>query len=157
MSLGVFKDDFVWILGYPNEGDYIFTPRTSQMVLVVKNPPDNVGDMGSIPGLGRFPGVINGNPLQYSCLENSMSRRTWWAPVQGPQNIRHNWLIEHMHASKRTCAHTHTHTHTHTPRSLDFLFWPLVLDLSRIPFGSSVNFTKSAHWPFSILIYYQLA
>ena len=32
----------------------------------------NVGDLGSIPGLGRFPGEGNGNPLQYSCLENSM-------------------------------------------------------------------------------------
>ena len=42
---------------------------------MVKNPPSNagdLGDMGSIPGLGRCPGVGNGNPLQYSCLENSM-------------------------------------------------------------------------------------
>ena len=36
---------------------------------VVKNPPANTGDMGSIPGLGRSPGGGNGNPLQYSCLE----------------------------------------------------------------------------------------
>ena len=44
---------------------------------MVKNPPDNVGDVrnvGSIPGLGRSPGEGNGNPLQYSCLENSMDR-----------------------------------------------------------------------------------
>jgi len=109
MSLGVFKGDFVWILGYSNEGDYIFTSRVSQVVLVVKNPPDNVGDMGSIPGLGRFPGVRNGNPAQHSCLENSMSRRAWWAPVQGPQRIRHDCVIEHMHASTR--VHTHTHLH----------------------------------------------
>ena len=38
-----------------------------------KNPPANVADSGSIPESGRFPGVGNGNPLQYSCLENSMS------------------------------------------------------------------------------------
>ena len=38
--------------------------------LVVKNPPANAGDTGSIPGWGRFPGGRNGNPLQYSCLEN---------------------------------------------------------------------------------------
>ena len=47
----------------------------SQVVLVVKNPPANVGDIrdaGSIPGLGRSPGEGNGNPLQYSCLENLM-------------------------------------------------------------------------------------
>ena len=47
----------------------------SQMVLVVKNLPanaGNAGDMHSILGLGRYPGGRNGNPLQYSCLENSM-------------------------------------------------------------------------------------
>ena len=41
------------------------------------------GDSGSIPGLGRSPGEGNGNPLQYSCLENFMDRGTWWATVQG--------------------------------------------------------------------------
>ena len=41
-------------------------------VIVLKNLPANDGDTGSIPGLGRSPGVGNGNPLQYSCLENSM-------------------------------------------------------------------------------------
>ena len=43
----------------------------------------NVGDPDSIPGLGRCPGEGNGNPLQYSCLENSMDRGFWWAPVHG--------------------------------------------------------------------------
>ena len=38
----------------------------------------NVGNPGSIPGLGRSPGEGNGNPLMYSCLENSMDRRVWW-------------------------------------------------------------------------------
>ena len=42
----------------------------------------NVGDPGSIPGLGRSPGERNGNPLQYSCLENSMDGGAWWAIVQ---------------------------------------------------------------------------
>ena len=41
----------------------------------------NVGDLGSIPGSGRSPGEGNGNPLQYSCLENHMDRGTWWATV----------------------------------------------------------------------------
>ena len=40
-------------------------------------------DVGAIPGLGRFPGVENANPLQYSCLENSMVREAWWATVHG--------------------------------------------------------------------------
>ena len=50
---------------------------------VVKNPPANAGDVGSIPGLGRSPGKGNGNPLQYSCLENLMDRGAWWATVHG--------------------------------------------------------------------------
>ena len=49
----------------------------------VKNPPANAGDLGSIPGLGRFPREGNGNQLQYSCLENPMYRGTWWATVHG--------------------------------------------------------------------------
>ena len=53
---------------------------------VVKNPPANAGDarnMGLIPGLGRFPGAGNGNPLQYSRLENSIDIGTWSAIVHG--------------------------------------------------------------------------
>ena len=53
---------------------------------VVKNPPANAGDTrdsGLIPGLERFPGAENANPLQYSCLENSMDREAWRATVQG--------------------------------------------------------------------------
>ena len=48
---------------------------------VVKNPPAKAGDMGLIPGLGRFPGEENGNPLQYSCLENPLDRGVWKAIV----------------------------------------------------------------------------
>ena len=43
----------------------------------------NVGDPSSIPGLGNSPGGGNGNPLQYSCLENPMDRGAWRAPVHG--------------------------------------------------------------------------
>ena len=53
---------------------------------VVKNPAasaGDVGDMGSIPGSGRSPGIRNGNPLQYSCLENPMDRGAWQATVPG--------------------------------------------------------------------------
>ena len=58
----------------------------SRIVLVVKNPPANAGhvkDVGSISGLGRSPGGGSGNPLQYSCLENSMERGASWAIVHG--------------------------------------------------------------------------
>ena len=41
------------------------------------------GDLGSTPGLGRSPGDGNGNPLQYSCLENSIDRGAWWATAHG--------------------------------------------------------------------------
>ena len=54
-----------------------------QVPLVVKNPPANAGDIGSIPGLGSSLGEENGNPLQYSCLENPMDRGAWWATVRG--------------------------------------------------------------------------
>ena len=50
---------------------------------VVKNPPTNAGDMGLIPELGRSPGEGNGNPLQYSCLGNSMNRGVWRTTVHG--------------------------------------------------------------------------
>ena len=50
---------------------------------VVKNLPTNAGDMSSIPGSGRSSGEGNGNPLQYSCLENSTDSRAWWATVRG--------------------------------------------------------------------------
>ena len=43
----------------------------------------NAGDPDSVPEWGRSPGEGNGNPLQYSCLENSMDRGTWWATVLG--------------------------------------------------------------------------
>ena len=48
---------------------------------MVKNPPANAGDMGWIPGSGRLPGEVNGDPLEYSCLENPMDRGVWRAVV----------------------------------------------------------------------------
>ena len=65
----------------------------------------NVRDSGSIPALGRSPGEGSGNPLQYSCLENSMDRGAWRATVQGVTKSRTRWA---------TNTHTHVGTHTHT-------------------------------------------
>ena len=50
----------------------------------------STGDLDSIPGLGRSPGEGNGNPLQYSWLENPMDRGAWRATVHGSQRLRHD-------------------------------------------------------------------
>ena len=68
---------------------------------MVETLPACPGDSGSIPGLGTFPGGGNGNPLQYSCLENPMDRRAWWDTVH-----------EVSKESDMTKQLTHTHTHT---------------------------------------------
>ena len=55
--------------------------------LLVKNPPDNAGDVGSIPLLGRSAGERNGNPLQYSSLGNPMDRGAWRATAHGVTKV----------------------------------------------------------------------
>ena len=50
---------------------------------VIKNPPANAGDTGSVSGLGRSPEEGNGNPLQCSCLTDPMDRGAWWMTVHG--------------------------------------------------------------------------
>ena len=57
----------------------------------VKASARNMGDLGSIPGSRRSPGEWNGNPLQYSYLENPMDGRAWWATVHGLQTVRYDW------------------------------------------------------------------
>ena len=67
---------------------------------VVKNPSASAGDAedeGSVLGSGRSPGVVNGNPLQYSCLEKSMDRGAWWATVHGVLKSWNDWMTEHTY------------------------------------------------------------
>ena len=71
---------------------------------VVKNPPTNAGasgDLGSIPGSGRYPGVRKGNPLQHSCPENSTDRRAWQAIVH---EAAKSWT--HLSTSMMCCSPT---------------------------------------------------
>ena len=65
--------------------------RSSQVAQWLKNLSANAGDLGSIPGLGRSPGVGNGNPFQYSCLGHPMERGAWQATGWGWQTVRHDW------------------------------------------------------------------
>ena len=65
---------------------------------MVKNLPVNAGDMDSVSGLGRSPGKGNGNPLQYSCLGNSVGRGAWWVTVHGLARLRHDLVTKpHSH------------------------------------------------------------
>ena len=69
---------------------------------MVKNSPANAEDardVGSIPGLGGFPGEGNGNPLQYSCLENSMDTGAWGQRSYRPWGHKESDTIEHTNIS----------------------------------------------------------
>ena len=59
---------------------------------MVKNSPANAGDVGLIPGLGRSPGEGNDNPLQHSCLENSMDREAWRGHKERPQKGKEGYF-----------------------------------------------------------------
>ena len=70
--------------------------------LVVKNPPAiarDVRDTGSIPGSGRSPGEGHSNPLQYSCLENSMDRGVWWTIVHGVAKSQTRLIINQLYSN----------------------------------------------------------
>ena len=70
----------------------------------MKNLPADTRDAGSIPGLERSPEGGNGNPVQYSCRENSIGRGAWQATVH---RVTKSDMTEHA------CMRIHTHTHTH--------------------------------------------
>ena len=81
---------------------------SSQVALVVKNPPASAGDIrdpGSIPESGKSPGGGHGTPLQHSCLENPMDKAAWQAPVHG---VTESWtclkqLSAHAQGGKGVC------------------------------------------------------
>ena len=91
-------------------------------VMVVKNLPAKAGDRrdtGSIPRLGRSPGIGSDNSLQTSCLGNPTDRGVWQATVHrvtkdGTQLSTHTHTHTHTHTCTHVHAYTHVHTHTHT-------------------------------------------
>ena len=106
---------------------------------VVKNPPANAGDLGSIPESGRSPERGNGNPLQCCCLGNPMDRGAWCVTVRGVAQswiqlsrhththtecmvlVNHVWLMQpytHTHECIHSPAYTLTHMHTPSPLAL---------------------------------------
>ena len=85
--------------------------RLSQVALVVRNLPASAGDirdLGSIPGLGSSPGGGQGNPPQYSCLENPWAEEPGGLLSVESQRVGHDWARVHVR------ARTHTHTHEET-------------------------------------------
>lgn len=97
---------------------------------------------GSIPESGRFPGGANGNPLRYSCWDNSMHRDDWWATIQRSQRIGHKWS---NWAQKQICA-----------ACTWFLMKPLCTYITYIIFRKIFSRTpKSRHNLRSWIIYWQ--
>ena len=81
---------------------------------MVKNPPANAEDTGSIPGSGRSPGERKSNPLQYSCLGNPMDRGAWWATAHGVARVGHHLTTEQ---SQEVCPAQVHFTFKETSRS----------------------------------------
>ena len=75
IGISIYKTHYLYNEGFPHSS-------------VSKSSACNAGDLDSIPGSGRSPGEGNGNPLQYSCLENPMDRGAWWAAVYGVPKSR---------------------------------------------------------------------
>ena len=82
-------------------------------------------DEGWIPGLGRAPGRGQGNPFQYSCLENPMDRGAWWATAHMVAKSRTQLKRLNTHTHTHTHIYTHTYTHTHKWGPLGWTSKPL--------------------------------
>ena len=84
------------------------------------------------PWIGKFPGEVNGNPLQYTCLKNPMDKGVWQATVRGLQSQTwwSDWALR--------CTHTRVHTHTHK-ELVTWLCWNLCDPMDSSLSGSSVH------------------
>ena len=93
---------------------------------VAKNPPANAGDTTSIPDLGRFPGEVNGNPLQYSCLEKPMDQGVWWAIVHGTTKSQ-TWQPLNNNKNKRSSSEFYFLFHLRLLRNRQLVACPRLL------------------------------
>ena len=134
----------------------------------------NVRDLGSIPGLGRFPGEGNGNPFQYSCLENPTDGGAWSRLLSmGSQRVRHDWATS-LSLSLSLSIYYHICFLFHWFPLLIFLFlftWRLICSFSRflrlqfrsLWYGSYTNKTgheliigKGGPWVHGVLFHYTI-
>ena len=122
---------------------------------MVKNPPVNTrdaGDQDSIPGSGRSPGGVNGNPLQYSCLENLLDRGAWRAAVPGIAESRtqfSNWVSTRW--GEKVNLLWDTHRRPLTPLHKDYFFSfmikvSLVAQLVKDPPAMQETWVQSLGW-----------
>ena len=123
---------------------YMYTHTRFSGGTVVKNPPANVGDTRDsvlISGSGQSPGEGNGNPLQYSCLENSMERGAWWATVRGVAKSQ-TQLSAHIYMYIYTCI-----TLRITLLSRMYMLWiEANIRRGRKAVGSKILLWQGVHW-----------
>ena len=91
---------FMLVLRYIFLYSELWASPVAQLVKKLPASSGDTADIGSVPGSGRSPGEGNGNPLQYSCLENSMDREAWLATVHG---ITKSWAQLNTHAQIQNC------------------------------------------------------
>ena len=85
--------------------------QVAQTLLGEKRRDLGLGDLGSIPGLGRSPGEGNGNPLQYSCLGNPIDGGTWWATVHRVTELDTTEQL-HLHLKKKLHSENKLYDHS---------------------------------------------
>ena len=120
----------------------------SQVATVVKNPPTNAGNVrksGSIPGLEKYPGVGNGNPLHYSCLENPMDRGAWQPTVH---RCTKSWTL-----LKQLSMHACSYPHMTTKKKHSFDYMHLCHKVMSLRFKTLSRFVRAfLSWSKHLLI-----
>ena len=92
-----------------------FAEEASKVAQMVKNPPADAGDTGSIPGSGRSPGGGRDDPLRYSCLENPMDRKAWWATDHRVARVGHFSSVQFSHSIVSDSLRPHEPQHIRPP------------------------------------------